>query len=232
MADVSVTRVGDMPASIWLPDAGAAPGIVVLQEIFGVTDYVRGRCNDLADLGYAVLAPEIYWRTGQGPIADDDPDALEDAMAAAGRVSWEDAVGDAVASMRHLREDPLVTDVGVLGLCFGGGLAFAAAAAADPAVLVSYYGSALPRLLGLADSVRCPSLHHFGTADDYLTPEHVRDITAAVTDQGRRSDVTVELYEGAGHAFDNPNPLFHHEAASRRAWQLTTDWLARELPVR
>lgn len=226
-----MTRVRDMPASLWIPDGGPAPGIVVLQEIFGVTDYVKQRCNDLADLGYAVLAPEIYWRIGQDPIPDDDPDALEQGMAAMGRLVWEDAVGDAVDALHHLRGEPGVTDVGYLGFCFGGGLAFAAAARSDPAVLVSYYGSALPQLLDAADQVTSPSLHHVGTADSYLPMEEVERITRAVTADGRRDDVTVELYEAAGHAFDNPNPLFHHEAASQRAWENTTTWLARHLPL-
>lgn len=228
---VRVTRVGTMPASLWIPESGSAPGLVVLQEIFGVTDYVKARCNDLADLGYAVLCPEIYWRIGQDPITDDDPDALDQAMAALGRLDWNDAVGDAVDSLDHLRRVPEVTDAGYLGFCFGGGLAFAAAARTDPAVLVSFYGSALPTLLGSASQVTSPSLHHFGTEDSYLPMSQVEQITEAVTDGGRRQDVTVELYEGAGHAFDNPNPLFHHEDASRTAWDKTVEWLARELPV-
>ncbi|MGH3658939.1 MAG: dienelactone hydrolase family protein, partial [Micromonosporaceae bacterium] len=98
-----------------------------------------------------------------------------------------------------------------------------------PAVLVSYYGSALPQLLDLAPQVTCPSLHHVGTADDFIPADAVQAITAAVTADG--GPAQVELHEGANHAFDNPDIAFHHPEASARAWQQTTTFLARELPV-
>jgi carboxymethylenebutenolidase len=124
--------------------------------------------------------------------------------------------------------------VGLLGFCFGGGLAFAVAAAtsaagAGPDVLVSYYGSALPTLLDQAPQVTCPSLHHFGLADDYLPPEVQRAIEEAVTAGG--ADTTFLTYAGAGHAFDNPAPIFHHREAAAEAWATTETWLAGKLPV-
>ena len=60
------TGDGEMPAHIWMPDAGVGPGIVLLQEIFGVSDYIRARGRDLAELGFVVCAPEVYWRLGDG----------------------------------------------------------------------------------------------------------------------------------------------------------------------
>ena len=52
-----------MPAHLWLPPTGHGPGIVVLQEIFGVSDYVQRRAAQLAEQGYVIVAPEIFWRT-------------------------------------------------------------------------------------------------------------------------------------------------------------------------
>ena len=120
----------------------------------------------------------------------------------------------------------------MLGFCFGGGLAFAVAARAEakPDVLVSYYGSALPDLLALAPQVTVPSLHHFGEADAYIPLDTVREIERAVT--ATNDAVTFETYAGAGHAFDNPSPMFHHAEASQAAWATTTAWLAEHLPVR
>jgi carboxymethylenebutenolidase len=100
---------------------------------------------------------------------------------------------------------------------------------AGPDALVSYYGSALPNLLALAPQVRCPSLHHFGEADDYIPMETVRRIESAVT--AGEAEVTFVTYPGAGHAFDNPSPVFHHEGASREAWATTGAWLAKHLPA-
>jgi carboxymethylenebutenolidase len=221
---------GQLPADLHLPPGGRGPGLVLLQEIFGVTGYVDGRARDLAALGYAVLVPHVYWRQGD-PVIPDGEDALPRALAAMGRVDWPEAVADGVAALAALRERPEVTGpVGVLGFCFGGGLAFAVAAQAGarPDALVSYYGSALPDLLDLAPQVSCPSLHHFGLADDYLPPEVVRRIEAAVTAGG---NATVLTYPGAGHAFDNPSPAFHHAEASRQAWAATAAWLAEKLPT-
>lgn len=220
---------GDLPADLHLPAGGRGPGIVLFQEIFGVSPYVTDRAADLAGLGYVVLVPHVYWRQGDPVI--DGADALPRAMAAMGQVEWPVAVADGTAALAALRARPEVDGpAGLLGFCFGGGLAFAVAAAAGPDFLVSYYGSALPNLLELAPAVRGPSLHHFGLADAYLTPDVVERITAAVTAGG--ADTTVLTYPGAGHAFDNPAPDFHHAPAAERAWAATAEWLAEHAPTR
>ncbi len=219
------TSDGAMPARLWHPQAGTGPAVVVFQEIFGVTDYIRSRCRDLADLGYVVCTPELYWRLGDIRI-EDGPDALEDAVAALGRLDWASAVRDGVATLEHVRSLIEVTGpVGLVGFCFGGGLAFNVAAEDTPDALVSYYGSAVPHLLHLADRVRTPSLHHFGLADTYIPVESVEEIRAAIAGP----DVRFETYEGAGHAFDNPNPIFHNADASGAAWRVTTRFLAQSL---
>jgi carboxymethylenebutenolidase len=230
------TPEGAMPAHLWLahtPGEPDRPGLVVFQEIFGVSAYVRDRCADLAAMGYAVLAPEVYWRLEDVVIDETAEDFLQQAVAVAGRVDWDATVKDGVTAAEHLGNLPTVSTVGVLGFCFGGGLAFNVAAQADPApaVMVSYYGSALPGLTDLAPQVTCPSLHHFGTADDYVPMEQVEAIRAAVTEGGTREDVEFHLHDGAGHAFDNPHPAFHHAAGSAAAWEQTSAFLSRHLPT-
>jgi carboxymethylenebutenolidase len=219
---------GAMPADLHLPAGGRGPGIVLFQEIFGVTPYVTDRARDLAGLGYVVLVPHVYWRQGD-LLIDGGDDALDRAMAALGKVDWPEAVADGVAALAALRDRPEVDGpTGVFGFCFGGGLAFAVAAQADPDFLVSYYGSALPNLLDLAPEVTAPSLHHFGLADDYLPPDVVTRIEAAVM----AGPATVLTYAGAGHAFDNPTPGFHHPGAALAAWGATGTWLAEHAPTR
>ena len=230
---VSVTD-GEVPADLYLPEAGTGPGVVLFQEIFGVTDYIRSRAQDLADLGYVVLVPHLYWRVGD-EVVGEGADGLPRAMELVGKLDWDAAVGDGVATLDALQGHPAVDGpVGVFGFCFGGGLAFKVAAVAGAAgvgadALVSYYGSALPGLLGLAPQVSAPSLHHFGLADDYIPVETVREIEAAVT--AANDDVSFLTYPGAGHAFDNPSPMFHHAGASQQAWAATTAWLAEKLPL-
>ena len=221
------TQDGDIPVHLWLPPSGTGPGLLLLQEIFGVSAYVRSRAADLAELGYVVLAPELYWRL-DGSVDESRADFMEQALGLAQQVAWDVAVADSVAALDALRRRPEVSGgVGVVGFCFGGGLAYNVAAVADVDVLVAYYGSALPDLLDLADRVTAPSLHHFGTADTYIPVETVEEIRAAV----EGPEVEFHLHEGAGHAFDNPHPMFHHAAASATAWEQTVDFLRRTFPA-
>ena len=223
------TADGVMPAHLWLPEAGSGPGLLMLQEIFGVSSYIRSRSEDLARLGYVVLAPELYWRLDRQTLDESAPDALQQAISMAGQLDWETTVSDAVAALDLLREREEVTGgTGVIGFCFGGGVAFNLAAVADPEVLVSYYGSALGSLLHLVDRVAAPSLHHFGNADPYVDEQTQARIRAAVL---ARPSNRFETYEDAPHAFDNPNPQFHHREASLAAWTVTTGFLAEKLPV-
>jgi carboxymethylenebutenolidase len=222
------TEDGRMPAQLWRPAAGIGPGVVLVHEIFGLSDYIQARGRDLAALGYVVCAPDVYWRLDDREIDESRDDALQRAMAVAQRVDWPAAVRDMQAALSHVRGMIEVEGgVGLLGFCFGGGLAFNVAAVDDVDVLVSYYGSSLGDLLELAGDVQAPSLHHFGLADAFIPAETIADIRAAVTAHGAQ----FETYEGANHAFDNPNPAFYHAEASTRAWGITTRFLNRHLPT-
>ena len=231
------TSGGDMPAHLWRPEGGRGPGIVLLQEIFGVSAYIRRRAHQLADLGYVVVAPEIYWRLGAEAMEPiEGPDALAKGVGFTSRLDWDAAVADAVATVLAVRARGDVSgQVGVVGFCFGGGLGFAAASAlesADPEAgavdaLVSYYGSALP---GIVDhqTVTAPSLHHFGLADDFIPLEAVRHIEEVVTRQPRTTFIT---HEGANHAFDNDDAPWFNGTASGQAWGATVAFLGDRLPV-
>jgi carboxymethylenebutenolidase len=224
------TPDGEMTGHVWLPGAGSGPGILLLQEIFGVSRYIQRRAADLAAAGYVVLAPELYWRLDRQVLDESAPGAIDEAMGLAGQLDWPTTVADAVAAFEALRGmDEVVGIPAVMGFCFGGGLAFNVAALTEPAALVSYYGSALPGLLDLAPQVTCPSLHHFGTSDDYLDARTVETITQAVTADGRPA--RVETYDGANHAFDNGDFALYDAEASRRAWETTLGFLQEHLPV-
>lgn len=240
------TDDGTIGGLLWMPertDGRDVPGLIVFQEIFGLSEFVRSRCADLARMGYAVLAPAVYDRLvgddEEPPVVEaEGEDFLQRSMELVGRVDWERAVRDGVAARDALAaQDGVDGDrIGLVGFCFGGGLAFNVAAVAKQAgapvaALVSYYGSALPGLLGLAGDVDCPSLHHFGTSDSYIPMEQVEAIREAVTAGGAREQVRFELHEGADHAFDNPSPMFHHPEASARAWSQTEAFLSEVLPV-
>jgi carboxymethylenebutenolidase len=227
------TDSGEMPTHLWLPSSGHGPGVVLLQEIFGVSDYIQRRGAQLAELGYVVAAPEIFWRLGvTSPVEGDD--ALQQGMGLVQRLDWDRAVLDAVAAVQWLRRHEGVdAGVGVVGFCFGGGLGFNVAARLESDgegpvdALVSYYGSALPGLHA-AMTVAAPSLHHFGLADSFIDTPTVRAIEESLTQQPA---TVFETYEGADHAFDNDDMPWHDAAASALAWSTTEEFLREHLPV-
>ena len=224
------TDAGEMPARVWLPASGSGAGVLLLQEIFGLSPYIQRRGADLAAAGYVVLAPELYWRLDLPPLEGSPDDVLEEAMGRMQQLDWKTTVDDAVHALGALRSrDEVRGGTGVVGFCFGGGLGFNVAAVDEPDALVSYYGSSIPQLLDLAPEVRCPSLHHFGLADDFIPP----DVVGTIRDAVAVDDPGVEFltYEGANHAFDNPDISMHHAEASELAWQRTLRFLHRELPT-
>jgi carboxymethylenebutenolidase len=220
---------GDLTALRFAPRSPNGAGVVVVQEIFGVSPYIQSRCQDLADEGYVVLAPILFDRLPEPPVLDpSSPDYLQQGMAASGGLDWDTAVRDGVAAVSTLRAEPGVSKVGLLGFCFGGGLAFNVAAVTDADALVSYYGSALPRLLDLAPQVSAAQLHHWGTEDSFIESPAQATIHAAL--ESSTGPVRWESHDGAGHAFDNTDvPYFHHQLASAAAWPVTVKFLAAHL---
>ena len=231
------TADGGMPSHLWLPASGSGPGILLLQEIFGVSPYIERRAQDLADLGYVVVAPEIWWRQGVSRV-EEGPEAMETGFGLLQQVDWQAAVDDSLAALEFLRgRDEVTGQVGLVGFCFGGGLAFDVASRTEVDALVSYYGSALPDLLGVVEAdprvtvvgpeaVSAPSLHQFGMTDQFLTRPVVEQIQALLEPL---PNVTWFGYETADHAFDNPDFFLHDADASQLAWRRTSDWLAEHL---
>jgi carboxymethylenebutenolidase len=223
-------RDGAFDAHLALPAGGSGPGMLLLHEIFGVNDYVRDSAQRLAELGYVVLAPDLFWRTQPGLELRHDEAGLQAGMAAVAQLDFAAAVDDAIAALEALRALPEVSGgrAGVLGFCLGGTLAYQVAVNADPDVAVVYYGSGIPGALDRAGAITCPMIMHWGGADPYIPREQV-DAVAAMA--GAHDSIECHVHEGAGHAFDNLAPMFHNPDACAAAWELTAAFLARELPA-
>ena len=219
---------GDLPALRFTPQNPNGAGMVVVQEIFGVSGYIVSRCQDLADECYVVYAPRLYERLPGKPVLDpSSPDYVMQGMAASRDLDWDTAARDVVAAVDALRTEPGVGTVGLLGFCYGGGLAFNVAALTDVDALVSYYGSSLPRLLDLAPQVTAPQLHHWGTEDSFIGGDVQAEAHQALA--ASPGPVDWRSYQGAGHAFDNNETAFQHEAARAAAWPVTLEFLASHL---
>src|SRR5260370_30192261 len=140
-----------MDLTVWLPEAGTGPGLLLIQEIYGVSDYIRAVADDLADLGYVVAAPDLFWRIKPGYQASHDEAGLAESVEIGSRFDAEKGVADATAALRHLRALPEVDDgVGVIGFSPPRSLAYPVAgpaaihaAAAEPGSVAPLPGSAL-----------------------------------------------------------------------------------------
>jgi carboxymethylenebutenolidase len=227
------TPDGAFDAHVALPEGGTGPGVVVLQEIFGVGGYIKESAERLAGLGYVALAPDLYWRIEPGIEHDHTEDGMGRAFATAQKLDHELAVGDSIAALKTLRELPEVAAAdgraGVLGFCLGGTLAFGLAIHDGPDVAVCYYGSGIAGMLEQGEQITCPVLFHFGGQDPYIPREQADRVGAFAS---AHPGMECHIQEDAGHAFDNHEaPMFHQPQAAARAWEITREFLARTLPV-
>jgi carboxymethylenebutenolidase len=218
-----------MDLHLWTPDAAPHSAILLIQEIFGVGAYIRAVAERLAEAGYLVGAPDIFWRFAPNWESEHSEAGLGASMEKVQQLDFPKAISDCVVAFDHLAQQPGISAApAVMGFCLGGTLAWGVAANANPSCCVSYYGSGVPSMLGMIDQVSCPTLFHYGNNDPYIPNEGVDAVGAALA--GRPGFIL--NVENAGHAFDNhESDMFYNESASHAAWAKTMAFLATHLPA-
>jgi len=192
--------VGSFDAYLALPPAGRGPGLVLLQEIFGVNQHIRSVAEQYALDGFVVLAPDVFWQQQRRLDIGYTPDDIQRGRAlamAADRAALQRDLADAV---KHLHAHPQVQGrgVGAIGYCLGGRLAYLAAATAGVDAAVAYYGGGIQDMLDLAPQIACPIQFHYGALDANIPLSAVDKVRAAM--QGR--DAQVHVYDSADHGFN------------------------------
>ena len=197
------------------PPVGARRGaIVILQEIFGVTEQLKGVARKYAALGYEVAIPALFDRVERGAVVDFNDFDRARALMMASDLSNTLIDIDATARDLSARGDK----VGVIGFCWGGGLALRSAQCLDIEAGVSFYGTRIDQFLDMP--LHTPFLAHFGLSDDHIPIEMIEDAKAALP------GMEVHMYE-AGHAFANEaRPSAYVEAAAEVAHARTVEFLA------
>jgi carboxymethylenebutenolidase len=192
---------GEFSGYLTLPASGSGPGVLVLQEIFGVSAHIRSVVDRWAEEGYVALAPDLFWRLKPGVDLGFSPEDVKTARELGARFDIDQGVrdmGDAIATMKAVPE--LKGKIGAIGYCLGGRLAFLAAARLGVDAAVSYYGTRMDGHLDEVTSVRCPIMFHFG-GNDAAVPAETRDkIRAAFS---AHDDAEFYVYPDTGHAFNN-----------------------------
>jgi carboxymethylenebutenolidase len=218
------------PANGSGPASGAGdarcPGVIVIQEIFGVNTDVRAKVDAWAAQGYVALAPDLFWRQE----ADVQMNTLDDA-------EWKRAFGlyqafDFDAGAADLQSGISLLrgmcngKVGTVGFCLGGALAYLCAVKSDADANVGYYGVGIEAMLEGATKISKPLILHIATADTFVLPEAQATIHAALD---THSSVTLYDYAGQQHAFSRIGGVHYDKASATLAHQRTADLFAKAL---
>ena len=193
-------RDGAFTGYLASPGSGRGPGLVVIQEIFGVNQVMREVADGMASRGYYALVPDLFWRLERNVQLTDKTDAdWKKALDLMNRFDVDKGIADIQASIDHLRALPGCTGkVGALGYCLGGQLAYLTAARTDSDASVGYYGINIQNRLNEADKIKNPLMLHIADADEYTPPEAKAKI---VTGLKPNPHVTLYRYPQMNHAF-------------------------------
>jgi len=233
---------GQFKASVAMPEITPAPTMIVIQEIFGINEELRKKCETLAEQGYIAIAPDLFWRIEPGiELVDSVPEQLERAFELFGLFDADKGMEDLSATLKTARtlgrettrgEEGGTPDrenknkVGCVGYCLGGMLAYRMAAETDIDASVGYYGVGLADMLDKKESIHNPLLLHIAGEDEFTPPDQQAQIIEAFKDVPH---VQTYLYEGQDHAFARGNGMHYDEKAATLANARTAEFLEKTL---
>ena len=199
-----------LQAYVARPSGEPIGALVVIQEIFGVNPSIQSVADSYAKNGFVAIAPAIFDRIEKGVILGYGPEDMNKAFAQYyPQLNPKTALLDIAAAYEYAQGTG--KGVGVLGFCYGGLMSWLSATRGEnvkmqPACCVGYYAGGIGKFA--AEEPSCPVLLHFGAADDHIGQDQIDAVRAA------HPEVEIYLYEGAGHAFANPDrPSYVAEAA-------------------
>ena len=195
------------------PKGAGKGGLVVLQEIFGLTDQLKSVVRGYARDGYDTIFPCVYDRVAPGTVIPfSEPDRGRDL---AYGLPLDKVMLDVAAAVARVQSN---RGVSVLGFCWGGGVIVRAAAELDLRGAIAFYGTRLPTYLD--QKPKCPLLFHFAKTDPNSTPEIIEQVLKAFP------KAESHIYD-AGHAFANDARPVYNEAAAKLARARTLDFLSK-----
>ncbi len=229
------TADGAMRASLSRPTAGGRyPGVVVVQEAFGLNEHIKDVAARLAREGYVTLAPDLYYRQNNAVVGYDNlPEAIRLMMA----LSDDNIVKDMGAAISHLQQQPAVRAdrIGVTGFCMGGRVTFLTACL-NPAVKagVPFYGggigSAAPggkAPLDHAAALTGALLLFYGEKDGFISLDEVERVKTRLAELKKNAEVVV--YPGADHGFFCNERASYHPASAADAWSRLLKFFEKHL---
>ena len=198
----------------YVSDLPRPAGIVIAQEIFGVSPFLKEMANRYAAHGFAVIVPDLFWRQEEPltELPDQSEIATQKAFDLYKTFDVEKGVDDIAASLRWLRENDNVSGkTAVVGYCLGGLLAFKSGCQLDIDASVSYYGVGIEKALENKAMIRKPMMLHIGEQDSLVGPETQELLKKEFADS---SFVKINAYAGANHGFARTGGVNYDRAAA------------------
>jgi len=219
---------GSFSAYLAVPKAGKGPGMVVIQEIFGVNAVMRGIADNLAAQGYTAICPDLFWRMKPGVQLTDKTDAeWKLAVGYFGRFDADKGAEDLKATLAALRKHPACSGkVGAVGYCLGGKLAYFMATRSDADCSVGYYGVGIQDALGEAKNIKHPLLLHIAGKDEFVPPPAQAAVKAGLKGN---SNVTIYDYPDCNHAFARTGGAHYDKQAANQANERSAEFFRRHL---
>ena len=230
MTDITITANdgGSFTGYLAKPAKTKAPGLLLIQEIFGVNKVMRGIADEFAKQGYLVLCPDLFWRQEPGiQITDQTEAEWQKAFSLYQGFDQQKGVGDLIASLETLRKHPDCSGkAGCVGYCLGGRLAFMTATRTDANASVGYYGVMIDTLLHEKYSIANPLMLHIAGADHFVPPPVRKAMHDGLDDHPK---VVLHDYPGEDHGFAAEMGKRRSEDAARAADGRTEAFLAEHL---
>ncbi len=205
----------EFPCYVAKPDGKPHAAIIVIQEIFGVNEGIRAKCDHWAGLGYLAIAPDLFWRINEGTDLDADvPEQFEIALDLMGKFNQDQGIRDIEAAIHFAQNAIGSHKVGCVGYCLGGRLAFMTAARTDIRASVGYYGVGIDGLLDEKHAIAHEVMLHIPTNDGFVPADAQTAMHAGLADHPK---VTLYDYDGLDHGFAAQFGARRDEAAATLA---------------
>jgi carboxymethylenebutenolidase len=219
---------GSFSAYLASPASARGPGVVVIQEIFGVNAAMREVADEYAASGFFALVPDLFWRLEPGVQLTDKTDAeWGRAFALMKRFDAGNGVKDIQAAITHLRKTAGASGkVGAVGYCLGGFLAWLTAARTDCDASVGYYGMNIQNFLAEAANIKKPLMLQVAGNDEYNPPEAQKQVSEGLS---ANPLVTIHTYPQMSHAFARPGGAHYDRANAELANGRTITFFRRHL---
>lgn len=190
---------GAFQAYVAKPAGRPLAAIVVIQEIFGVNEIVRGVADRYAEAGFLAIAPDLFWRLEPGvQLTDKTEEEWKRAFEFFSRFEVDKGVQDIQATIAFARGQFGCAKVGAVGYCLGGLLAYLTAARTDSDASVGYYGVSIEQRLEEADKLTKPLMLHVAGKDQFVPPAAQEAIMHGLRNNPH---VVIHTYPEQDHAF-------------------------------